>query len=128
MILSLSESSGQEFYMRQRTEITWEIEETVLVRRGVTVAEAFCPKCEADVEMMPPDVVVWMTGSDEREIFRLIEMGEVYFIKPDRVLACVGCCYRCFDAGQDDKQRQRKRLLINGKNVLHEKERQGHEE
>lgn len=96
--------------MRQRTEITWETEETVVVRRGVTILPAICPNCESNVDMMSPEVLASLAGSDEREIFRLIEAGQIHFVESDRILACSSCCRRLFD--QANPNSQPKTLLI----------------
>ena len=77
--------------MKQKAAITFESEETVTLKRGAKKVIDFCPKCQAEVEMVAPDVLSLATGSGEREIFRLIEAGHVHFIEHDRVLACANC-------------------------------------
>jgi hypothetical protein len=41
--------------------------------------------------MMTPEILSVLVGTSEREIFRLIESGEIFFIEHDRVLACTSC-------------------------------------
>lgn len=89
--------------MKQKAAITFESEETVTLKRGAKKVIDFCPKCQAEVEMIAPDVLSLATGSGEREIFRLIEAGYVYFIEHDRVLACANC-YRESLAGNRNPQ------------------------
>lgn len=73
--------------MRKSTEITFETEELVAVkaRRGFT---GFCNRCQAFVEMVPTDAAAILTGVSEREIFRLIESGEIHFVEAERVFVC----------------------------------------
>ena len=79
--------------MKQNAVITFESEETLVIRRGGKNIIDFCARCQADVEMIAPEVLSLLAGTSEREIFRLIEAGEIYFIEHDRVLAC-SSCYR----------------------------------
>lgn len=113
--------------MRRRTEITWEMEETVVVKRGATVADTFCPKCELNVKMMSPEILASLAGSDEREIFRLIEAGRIHFIEPGRILGCSGCCRRLFGLMPANAQHQEERLFDQGTKLM-KKEKKGHEE
>ena len=73
--------------MKPKPEITFEIEELVAikVRRGF---KGFCGPCNAFVEMLPPEAVALLTGLGEREIFRLIETGEIHFVEAERVFVC----------------------------------------
>jgi hypothetical protein len=73
--------------MKRMTEITFEAEEltTVKARRGF---KGFCGGCNAFVEMLPTDAAAMLTGLGEREIFRLIETGELHFVEAERVFVC----------------------------------------
>jgi hypothetical protein len=73
--------------MKRMIEITFETEEltTVKVRRGF---KGFCGQCNAFVEMLPPEAAALLTGLAEREIFRLIETGEIHFVEMERVFVC----------------------------------------
>jgi hypothetical protein len=73
--------------MKRTTEITFETEELVAVkaRRGF---KGFCERCNAFVEMLPTDAAAMLTGLGEREIFRLIETGEIHFVEAERVFVC----------------------------------------
>ena len=77
--------------MKQNATITFELEETVVLKQGGKILPDFCPKCRANADMISPDVLALLARSSEREIFRLIEAGLVHFIEPDRVLACASC-------------------------------------
>lgn len=73
--------------MKRMTEITFETEELVAVkaRQGF---KGFCQGCNAFVEMLPVEAAAILTGLSEREIFRLIETGEIHFVEAERVFVC----------------------------------------
>ena len=75
--------------MKQKTEIEIELNETVAYSRRSERFEAFCSECKSMVEMAAPTVAAVLTQITEREIYRLVEMGEVHFIETDRVLICL---------------------------------------
>lgn len=77
--------------MRQKAKITFEMEETVVLKRGRKSVTGLCPQCRMHVEMIAPDVLALLSGSSEREIFRMIEAGCIHFIEQGRVLACASC-------------------------------------
>ncbi|HEY0459542.1 MAG TPA: hypothetical protein VGC97_10425 [Pyrinomonadaceae bacterium] len=74
--------------MKQKMEIIFEIEETVIVRQTAITWTAFCPACRALVEMALPQTIADLSGFTEREIFRLIEAGKVHFVEAERVFVC----------------------------------------
>ena len=76
------------FQMKQKTEITFEIEERIILRASGERFQAFCPACRAIVEMFTPLVLAGLSGFTEREIFRLIEAGKVHFVEAERVFVC----------------------------------------
>lgn len=76
--------------MKQKTEITFEIEETIIVRRETEKLILFCSQCQALVEMITPQRAAYLSGLSEREIFRLIESGAVHFTEAERVFVCRG--------------------------------------
>ncbi len=71
-----------------------EVEETIILRQGAQIGSEFCPKCRLVSTMIAPQAIAVSSGSKEREIFRLIEMGEIYFVEEDRVLVCLSCLHR----------------------------------
>ena len=74
--------------MKQKMEITFEVEETIVVRQDGHKFEAFCPLCQALVEMLTPPTAAALLDLSEREIFRLIENGRVHFMEVERVFVC----------------------------------------
>src|SRR5262249_47168124 len=88
----------QDILMAQKTEITFEVEETVTLKQGGKIATQFCPRCEEVVEMVSPDVLSLATGSSEREIFRLIETGAIHFTEGERLVVCPGCYHKLIHA------------------------------
>ena len=77
------------FEMKRKTEITFEVEETIVWRQAAQKFEAFCPYCQALVEMAAPRLAATLIGRTEREIFRLIETEDIHFIETDRLLVCL---------------------------------------
>ena len=74
--------------------MTFEIEETLVFRRGGNFITEFCPQCGEIVDMVSPDVLSLVTGTSEREIFRLMEIGKIHFNELGRVVACPSCYRR----------------------------------
>ena len=87
--------------MKRKAAIIFELEETVVLRQGRKVIIDYCPRCQKDVDLIPPDLLALLAGSSEREIFRLIEAGRIHFIESGRVLACTSCYRRLLT---DDRQ------------------------
>jgi hypothetical protein len=75
--------------MTQKTEIEFELSETVAYTRRGERLEAFCPHCEMPVEMATPQVAAILTRTNEREVYRRIVTNEVHFVETDRVLVCL---------------------------------------
>lgn len=76
------------FEMKQKTEITFEVEETIILRQVAETLTAFCSQCQASVEMITPQHAVALFNLSEREIFRLMEAGKIHFIETGRVYVC----------------------------------------
>jgi hypothetical protein len=93
--------------MTQKTEITFEVEETFIVRHGDRIATHFCPRCDEVIEMVSPDVISLVTGSSEREIFRLVETGAIYFVEAERLIVCPGC-YERVPLGNEIRETRKK--------------------
>lgn len=77
--------------MTQQAQITFEVEETTVLRQGGKLITEFCPRCAKAVEMLSPDVLSLITGASEREIFRLVEGGMIHFAENDRLVVCPTC-------------------------------------
>ena len=75
--------------MKQKAEISFEVEETSVLRQDEKVLTAFCPQCQALVEMFTPQIAAALSGLSEREIFRLIENGRIHFVEAERVFVCL---------------------------------------
>ena len=75
--------------MLHKTEIEIELNETVAYSRGSERFESFCPVCKSMVDMAVPKVAAIIGHISEREIYRLVESGNVHFTETDRILVCV---------------------------------------
>ncbi|MBS1793036.1 MAG: hypothetical protein JSS81_04235 [Acidobacteria bacterium] len=73
--------------MKQKTEIIFEIEETVAFKSRRNFI-AVCGECRALTEMVTTETAAALTGVGEREIYRLIENGRLHFIEAERVFVC----------------------------------------
>jgi len=91
----------------ERTSITFETEETVVFKRAAALASAFCPKCDATVEMISPQAFASVLGASERQIFRLIEAERLYTVESDVLRVCLGCL-------ENEKEN-----LVKNRNVIH---------
>ena len=76
------------FKMKQKAEITFEVEESIILRQVAGGLTALCPRCRAQSEMIAPQHAAALAGLSEREIFRLMEAGKIHFIETDRVYVC----------------------------------------
>jgi hypothetical protein len=74
--------------MKQKTVITLEVKETIILRQSGNRLEAFCPPYQALVEMLAPPSAAALGGLSEREIFRLIENGRLHFTEAERIFVC----------------------------------------
>ena len=74
--------------MKQKTEITFEVEETIILRQVAETLTAFCPHCQELVEMLTPQHAAAIFNLSEREIFRLIENGRIHFTEVERIFVC----------------------------------------
>ena len=80
--------------MKQKVEIIFEVEETIVLRQGEQIGSEFCPQCRLVSAMIAPRAIAISSGAKEREIFRLIEAGEIYFVETDGVRVCLSCLHR----------------------------------
>ena len=87
--------------MKQKTEIEFELSETVMYSRRGERFETFCPQCKSLVEMSTPQIAAILTRSNEREIYRLVETGKVHFVETDRVLICLKSLTETLSEPQD---------------------------
>ncbi len=75
--------------MTQCTQVMFEKEETVLLRRSAATMNEFCRFCGASSVMVTPEALTMISGVSEREIFRLIEAGEIHFYEGPKVYVCL---------------------------------------
>jgi len=80
--------------MKQKTQVTFEMEETTRLTHSGKVLTVFCPRCKTVVRMEVPHVLALLAGSSEREIFRLVEAGMIHFVETRRIYACPDCYKR----------------------------------
>jgi hypothetical protein len=72
----------------------FEVEETIVLRQGEQIGSEYCPQCRLDSVMVSPRAIAISSGAKEREIFRMIESGEIHFLEADGVRVCLSCLHR----------------------------------
>lgn len=75
--------------VKQKTEIEIELSETIAYSKSRDRFRAVCPQCESPTEMTAPHIAAILTGTTEREIYRLVETGRVHFIETAGVFICL---------------------------------------
>ncbi len=75
--------------MKQRAEITFETEETLVFHGGSKVSVNHCPNCGRSVLMGTPQAAAFLSGASEREIFRWVELNLLHFTERGRVMICL---------------------------------------
>jgi hypothetical protein len=75
--------------MKHRTEIEIEVSETIAYSRRDEQFMAFCLKCNSHVEMCSPATAAVIAKLTEREIYRLVESGQIHYVDTGRVLICM---------------------------------------
>jgi len=83
--------------MKQRTEITLEQRETVILRQSEGHIEEYCLRCQARIRFVTPEILAGLSSVSEREIFRLIEEGQICFVETQRLYACPHCYTRVIE-------------------------------
>ncbi len=75
--------------MSQNTEIEIEMSETLAYSRRSEKFQGYCPDCKCMSEMSTPTVAAILTHTTDREIYRLVEAGNIHFVETDTVLVCL---------------------------------------
>ena len=78
-------------------EITFETDETVVLREGSKVSVDYCPGCDRDVLMATPHAAAFLSGTTERHIFRIDEAGLLHCTENERVLICLDSMKQVFE-------------------------------
>ena len=75
--------------MMQKTEFEIEVNETVAYSSRSDRFESYCPACKCMTDMATVPIAVVLIHKSEREIYRMVELGEIHFVETDRVLVCL---------------------------------------
>jgi hypothetical protein len=75
--------------MSKLKQIVFEVAERVVVRSGEFTTAGDCPFCGEKVAMGTPCTAAALYGVTEREIFRLIEAGNIHFTEIAQVMICL---------------------------------------
>ena len=66
---------------RKRTEIRFEVEQTLVVRQRRAPIVVWCEWCREQVTMIRPEDATATAGLTPRAIYRLVEAGRLHFIE-----------------------------------------------
>ena len=75
--------------MTEKTRIEIEVSEVVAYSSRSERFENFCPVCKCMAEMSTAHVAAVVSHTTEREIYRLVEAGDLHFVETDRILICL---------------------------------------
>ena len=75
----------------KKTEIKIETREVWIVHRPQHEAQAWCPLCAAQVELLRPEEAAQLIGIGIRLLFRLLEQAQLHFLETPAggVLICL---------------------------------------
>jgi hypothetical protein len=88
--------------MNQKASLIFEREETVVLRQSESHRRSTCDRCGEGL-FITPEILAGITGSSEREIFRLVEAGAITFVETSRLYVCPDCYQRAL--GVDERVR-----------------------
>ena len=76
--------------MTRKTEIEFELNETIAYSRRNERLEDFCVECDAVAQVATPHAAAIISHLTEREVYRLVEAGSVHYTETGhRVLVCL---------------------------------------
>lgn len=75
--------------MTLKTEIEFELNESIAYTRSDERLGVFCPDCRTIVDMAVPHVASILAEVSEREIYRRIIANEVHVLEGRRLLVCI---------------------------------------
>ena len=73
------EQTEGEMKIGKRTEITIETHRVLVIRHREELLEGWCKQCGARVKLVTPEIAAKITGLSRRNVYRLIETGQVHF-------------------------------------------------
>lgn len=83
---------------KRKTEISLEIEEAVALRTH-TVLLAHCPACHKQMQMVAANDAAIISRLSAREIYQLVEAGQLHFIEDQN-----GLLYVCSDSLEQQRR------------------------
>ena len=94
---------------KRRTEIAFELEQVLVVKRRSGSVTRWCSACELEVVMLTPDEAASITSTTTRALYRLVDAGIIHFTETQSGLIRV-CLPSLLQAIGAESQ-QRKQLL-----------------
>jgi len=81
--------------------MTIETEKYLTVRNGVSIKRIACDLCKGSVPMLTVSEAAQVAGTSSRQIFRLVEAGQLHFRETGTGLLVV-----CFNSLSAEKEKQ----------------------
>ena len=91
---------------KRRTEIAFELEQTIIVKRRSGSASGWCNDCELEVVMITPDEAASITSMTTRALYRLVDAGIIHFTETEGGLIrlCLPSLLQAIGEANQDKQ------------------------
>lgn len=64
---------------KRRTEIAFELEQILVVKRRRGSVSGWCNDCELEVVMLTPDEAASVTSATTRALYRMVDAGRIHF-------------------------------------------------
>jgi hypothetical protein len=68
---------------KRRTEIAFELEQILVVRRRCGSVSGWCSGCAGDVVMLTPDEAASTTAATTRGLYRMVDAGVIHFTETE---------------------------------------------
>jgi hypothetical protein len=91
---------------KRRTEIAFELEQTMIVKRRSGSASGWCNDCALEVVMLTPDEAASITSTTTRALYRLVDAGTIHFTETEGGLIrlCFPSVLQAMCVANQDKQ------------------------
>ena len=84
---------------KRRTDVTFELEQIMVIRRRSGSVSGWCVCCEVEVVMLTPDEAATVTTATTRTLYRLVDAGMVHFTETHSglILLCLPSLLRAIN-------------------------------
>lgn len=68
---------------KRRTEIAFELDQIMVVKRRCGSVTGWCTRCELEVVMLTPDEAASITSATTRALYRMVDAGMIHFTETE---------------------------------------------